>query len=415
MPPPRWILGHPTGNMNVRQNALALAEAGMLKEFWTCLNFDVSKSPWKSLPAGLKQKVGRRSFSLPSEVEIKTSPWQELGRHLVAALGIRSEVGSLFSVDGVYRALDRRIAADLNDADPAGWTGVFASEDGALESFRTASQMGKARVYELPIGYWRAAREILGEEAQRKPEWALTLTGNNDPPEKLKRKDEELALATGVLVASSFTRKTLRMAPGCPENILVLPYMATDGSPLKEQARFCPRNPDAPLKVVYVGSLTQRKGLSYLLDAIASLGSHVELTLVGREAAPGCRPLEAALVKHRWKPSLPHAAILEEMSRHDVLVLPSLFEGFGLVLVEALAQGLPIIATDHTGAPDIIEDNIQGFVVPVRDAIAIEEKLEFLVRNPAKHLAMRHAALDRASNLKWSTYRRSLVNWLHRC
>ena len=63
---------------------------------------------------------------------------------------------------------------------------------------------------------------------------------------------------------------------------------------------------------------------------------------------------------------------------HDVFVFPSLFEGFGLVLLEAMAMGLPMITTAHTAGPDLLEDGKEGFIVPIRSAEAIAEKLTWL-------------------------------------
>jgi glycosyltransferase involved in cell wall biosynthesis len=100
------------------------------------------------------------------------------------------------------------------------------------------------------------------------------------------------------------------------------------------------------------------------------------------------------------------------MRRHDVLVLPSLFEGFGLVLVEALSQGLPIIATSHTGAPDIIEDGREGFIVPIRSSEAIAEKLECLQQDRGRLETMRTNARMKAHQLLWSDYRQRLAAWV---
>jgi glycosyltransferase involved in cell wall biosynthesis len=270
-----------------------------------------------------------------------------------------------------------------------------------------------ARIYELPIGYWRAGRSILEEEADRKPEWAMTLTGNSDSEEKLKRKDDELGLASAVLVASKFAGQTLNLMPGKLPKVLVLPYAAGDdfnsGEQELREGKSILENSLGPLKVLYVGSLTQRKGLAYLLDAVEALGSHVSLTLVGREVAEGCVPLRRALSRCSWFPSLPRPAILQQMKQHDVLVLPSLFEGFGLVLVEALSQGRPVIATNHTGAPDVIQDGKEGFIVPIRSAEAIQRALETLIRDRALLRDMGRAAAQTAKQLSWRSYRLKLA------
>jgi glycosyltransferase involved in cell wall biosynthesis len=101
--------------------------------------------------------------------------------------------------------------------------------------------------------------------------------------------------------------------------------------------------------------------------------------------------------------------MLGEMRRHDVLVLPSLFEGFGLVILEAMAQGLVVIATPHTAAPDLIEDGTDGFIVPIRSPEAIAEKMEMLLGARERLHEMKLAARRKAEKQRWEVYRRALA------
>jgi len=228
-----------------------------------------------------------------------------------------------------------------------------------------------------------------------------------DSPEKLARKDEELSLASGVLVASTFTRNSLSSAPALAAPVFVIPYGAPE--PV-EESRHVSKPSAARLRVLFAGSLTQRKGLSYLLEAVRLLQGQVELTLLGARPAERCEPLDRALREHRWIPSLPHHAVLQEMARHDVLVFPSLFEGFGLVILEAMAQGTPVITTAHTGGPDVISDGEDGFLVPIRDATAIAEKLALLDSDRERLAAISAAARVTAARFSWASYRRRLVD-----
>jgi glycosyltransferase involved in cell wall biosynthesis len=124
--------------------------------------------------------------------------------------------------------------------------------------------------------------------------------------------------------------------------------------------------------------------------------------------------LDHALSIHRWIPSLPREKILEEMRRHDVLVFPSLFEGFGLVVTEALSQGLPVITTSHTCGPDVLTDGREGYLVPVRDPNAIADRLESLAGNRSLLSDMSAAALEKARELSWSGYRNRLAGMVRR-
>jgi starch synthase len=409
------LMSHPLGNANVRQAALALEEAGLLAEFWTGFHWVGGGMMERLLPGVVRRELARRSFPAPIRPRVRVSPARELGRLLASRLpgGLggwltRHETGP-YSVDAVFRALDRRTARRL--AHLPGLRGVYAYEDGAAGTFAAAAKLGLRRIYDLPIGYWRAGHAIYEEEAQREPVWAPTLTGRDDSPEKLARKDEELALAEVVIVASSFTRQTLDAAPRRPAVVHVIPYgapspAAVDDAPLSagDDGRGARK-----LRVLFAGSLGQRKGLSYLLEAVRRLAGHVELTLLGAKTVAGCAPLEEAVRAHRWIPSLPHGEVLAEMSRQDVLVFPSLFEGFGLVILEAMSRGLPVIATPHTAGPDVIADGEDGFIVPIRSADAIEEKLEILIRDPARLAAMKAAAREKAASITWENYRRRLV------
>jgi alpha-maltose-1-phosphate synthase len=357
------------------------------------------------LPRSIRRELNRRTFPRLKARHVHCYPWLELGRLTARGLRlsrlIQHETGK-FSVDAVYRALDARVASRLQQ-DPD-IDAVYAYEDGAWASFRTARQLGVKAIYELPIGYWRFSRKLLEEEAVREPEWATTLRGNHDSTEKLSRKDEELALADHVLVPSEFVRRTLSDAAGATAPISVIPY----GAPLP-RARKEPRNTtDGKLKLIFVGALSQRKGLSYLLKAVERCKENVTLTLIGRKAGE-CRALDRALQLHRWIPSLPHAEVLEEIRRHDVMVFPSLFEGFGLVLLEAMSQGVPVIATTHSAAPDFLSDGDDGFLVPIRDAEAIAEKVERLLSDRSQLAAMSEAAIRKARLHSWQRYREELV------
>ncbi|OLB45204.1 MAG: hypothetical protein AUI00_00050 [Verrucomicrobia bacterium 13_2_20CM_2_54_15] len=305
------------------------------------------------------------------------------------------------SIDAISAALDRAVAAEVGKN--ANCKLVYAYEDCAIATFAAAERRRIPRVYDLPIGYWRVGQHIFAEESEREPEWTPTLTGARDSHEKLVRKDEELRLATRVVVASTFTKSTLAQAPH-QRPVKVIPYGAPPAA-TNEIAKG-----GARLKILFTGSLGQRKGLSYALRAVELFGErNCELTLLGRKAAEGCRPLDQAVRDHRWLPSLSHERVLLEMRQHDVLIFPSLFEGFGLAITEAMSQGIPVITTAHTAGPDIIDDGVDGFIVPIRSAEAIAEKLELLARDRERLRAMKISAREKAQIHPWENYRRALV------
>lgn len=399
-----FLLAHPTGNTFSRAAARSFLDVGWLLEFHTCVCWNSSSPLARLLPAALAAQLNRRSFSdLPPHLQ-HSHPWRELlrlagvERHL-PWLG-RHERGPL-SIDAMYRSFDRHVAARLPRLPSL--QAVYAYEDGALSTFQAAERLGLRRIYDLPIGYWRSAQRIFQEERDLQPEWAGTLTGLADSRAKLERKDQELQLADLVVVPSEFVRSTLVENGATAAPIAVVPF----GSPQPLTETPKPRSA-GPLRVLYVGSLGQRKGLSYALDAVDSMGSQICLTLIGKVTSQQCRPLMEALERHHWIKSLPHPQVLDQMRQHDVLLFPTLFDGFGLVITEALSQGLPVITTINSGAPECIRDGVEGFIVPIRNSQAIAERLQQLADDRDQLAAMREACLHRAAELCWAGYEQGL-------
>ena len=400
------IHSHPTGNTFSRAAAHAFWTQGWLKEFHTCISWNGDNTIFNKFFPTLNHQFSRRSFSEIPEHLIYPYPWREslrlfgLGQRF-PWLG-RHEHGPL-SIDGIYRSLDRRVAKRL--LHQADIQAVYAYEDGALHTFKAARAQGLVCFYDLPIGYWRAAHEIYLEESDLQPSWACTLTGLEDSPDKLLIKDEELSLSSAVIVPSEYVRSTLIQHDACSSPIHVVPF----GSPPPLNNLHQAPNSSSPLRVLFVGSLGQRKGLSYALEAVELLGDSVKLTLIGRPTTANCSPLNAALVRHNWIETLSHQQILEQMRQHDVLLFPTLFDGFGLVITEALSQGLPVITTVNSGGPECIRHGLEGFIVPIRSSEAVAEHLLQLANNRDQLESMRLACLRRAAELSWSCYERELI------
>jgi glycosyltransferase involved in cell wall biosynthesis len=160
--------------------------------------------------------------------------------------------------------------------------------------------------------------------------------------------------------------------------------------------------------VLFVGQLGQRKGISYLMEALKRLAVPWKLTLVGQ---PIARPpaMEKALSENTWVATAPHEEVLRLMREHDVLVFPSLFEGLGLVNLEAMSQGMVVIPTPNTGAQDLFKDGDGGFVVPIRSADAIAERLTQLGEDRALLARMSAQAQAVAARWSWKRYREGLM------
>jgi len=386
------LLSHPTGNEFVRAALDAFDRAGMLGEFWTTLNSNQKSLMNRLLPARLRRVSARRAFSETIRSRTQTVPFREMLRLFTGA----------FSVDAVLRDLDRKVADRLRKIDNV--DSVYAYEDAALESFRAARDRGLKRIYDLPIAYWQTSQRLLREEAQRYPDWEPTLVGTRDSEEKLARKTEELHLAQLVICPSNFVLESLPAEARAQKQCVIAPF----GSPDVDLSLNGKKN-SGPLRLLFAGALTQRKGLADLFAAMKLVKSkNVELVVIGSLL----RPLNWYRDRFRdfiYEPPRPHGEVLRLMQSCDVFVLPSIVEGRALVQQEAMACGLPVIATKNAGADDAVIDGETGFLVPIRSPEAIAEKIDWFLANRANLDGMGIAARNRAVEFTWRAYGEKIV------
>ncbi len=278
---------------------------------------------------------------------------------------------------------------------------IVAYEGFALPAFEAAMARGsQALVLNYPVAHHRERRRIRLEENEREPEFAVTWPDFDDwAPGHEERLDEEIRQADAVLVGSSFAANSFVAQGIARDKMWMIPY----GVDLEV---FTPSQSAAVtsgFKVIYAGQLTQRKGLSYLLRGYRKFARHdSQLTLVGSVVGSD-RPLlpYRDLLQHVVHQTRPALAALYRASH--VFVLPTLVEGMGLVVLEAMACGLPVIVTAN-GPGDIVRDGVDGFVIPDRDEDALCDRLERLYLQPELRAEMGRQAILRAREFGWGAY-----------
>jgi len=405
---PRVTLVHPTGNPCAHHAALALSEAALLHAVVTTVAHDPAgrlAQAIKILPSIIQQPVNRelqrRAWLDGIATAVYRHPWREICRLGVIKSGLSAPLGfgALGPIDWVYTALDRHVAEHHLQSIDA----VYAYEDGAATTFAQAKMQQTLCLYDLPIMFHRMARELQTEEAERFPELASALQAAHEPTWKLERKEQELQLADHIFVASSVTQRSLLQADVAPQKISVIPY----GAPV-DYFQPCPNH--APhFRALFVGRVGPRKGVHYLLQAWQALKlPAAELQIVGVNEFPAGW-LAGYEGQISYVPSVPHATLGDYYNAANVFVFPSLVEGFGLVLLEAMACGVPVITTPNTAGPDIITDGVEGFIVPIRDIESLQEKLEWCYQHPQELAEMGRAARRKAETLTWDLYRQRLA------
>lgn len=398
---------HPTGNQFARHLIGTLATRDRLGVFATTLAFSDEKPVPRWLPVGLRSQLMRRFYDLP-ETYLWRWPAREGARLVADRLGwdwlTRHESGP-FCVDEIYRGLDEAVARSLSGfASTRMVKAVYGYEDGCEKSFERAKEVGMTCFYDLPIAYWETACRLLREEGERWPQWKPTMLGLEDSPRKRERKVRELQLADVVFCPSSFVADSLPAWAAKSQRIVLAPF----GSP-SEAEDGGERDGPAPgssakLRVLFAGSLGQRKGLADLFEAMRLLRREdIELVVLG---APIARLdfYRRQYADFIYEPTRPHDDVLRLMRTCHVFALPSIVEGRALVVQEAMSQSLPVLITANTGAADLVEEGRTGFLVPIRSPEALAEKLAWCADHRPELREMGVCARKKAAECSWEAY-----------
>lgn len=397
------FLSH-SGKQHVYHVAQALEQLGFLNKFYTSSYVSNRWFQEVILRSGNRFFLKRFVEGLHGN-KIK-SHWQyELKEFLLARLKVdRQKVQ-----EAVYQRdvnFDRMVAAKISKTDASIFWGFQGS---SFESIISANKCGLKTICELSTGHVIESIKILGEEAHLQPKWSDSFDNLVFPAHYQERLEREPHEADVVIAASSFTKSTLAKSGIQEEKIKVLPlgfdhrYIS-----FEEKKEF-----DSKLKLLYTGRVTQRKGVSYLLDAMKNLKSISSLDMIGFVHGKG-----AGLVGYddcySLLPPINQHDLFKVYNRYDALVLPSLFEGFGLVIIEALAAGLPVITTRNTIGGDIIKNDYNGYLVEIRNPKAIEEAVEKLAsKTDEEKSQMRANARSTAMKYSWKTYQQRLKDVLN--
>lgn len=396
-------VSHPHGNANSYHTALAFSE----NEWLDCFEIGVldisSSSVARRLAPDLEKRARNRSFEGIPEARKNSHPTFEV----LSRAGRKLKPGGLTSQINWYDVLfcghDFQIARSMSNEAGA----VYAYEDAAKLTFESAKRTGATAIYELPLGYYKAvAREI--NRAREERSGTLAFPRYAEPIWKQARKDAEIALADVIVVASDWARESLSLSETASEKpIVTVPY----GTPAEE---ISPRSqqPGGPFTVLFAGQVGLRKGVPHLIDAWEKLNlSNARLWLAGSMSLPR-EYLEEHSSSFEYLGALPREELLEVMAKVDLFVFPSLAEGFGLVIGEAMAAGVPVLTTTNTGGPHLITDGVEGWCVQAHEVEPLIEWLEWAYEHRDRLYDMGQCARQRAERWTWRDYRRRLIDEL---
>jgi len=210
-----------------------------------------------------------------------------------------------------------------------------------------------------------------------------------------------------VFVPSKFAARTFVEMGVSKEKLWTIPFGVSLGNWRKIDVKA-----DGKFRIIFLGSLSLRKGIHDLIAAfrLAAIPNS-ELILIGSHVSETQQLLASARTATNITVTGPlsHNSVLEWFSRGSVFVLPSIEDGFGIVLLEAQACGLPVIATTNTGGPDVIENGYNGYIVPIRSPEVIAARLQELYGQPELVRTMSRAALKITGDAEgWSSFARTI-------
>ncbi len=351
----------------------------------------------------LEMLLGLHAAGLLSQVLISSCKTDQLPRSLITQLGLWGRIQKRLSLYdptewlGGYlenRMFDRWASRAMRPSPIfSGWTGM------CLTSLYTAQRQGSRTFLGLGSAHPRAVLDLLNRERQR---WGLSAW--RDTPH-LRQIEQELIQADTIVVQSQFSMRTL-IERGLPATKIVHLPLGVNVD------RFQPAkaSPAGPFRVLFLGQIMLRKGIQYLLEAWRQLNWHdAELWLVGK-IMPDSQPV---LRHYADLPGLHLTGYVPDqvaaLQRAHAFVAPSVEDGFGLVVTEAMACGLPVIVSDHVGAADLVRDGESGCIVPYDNVAGYATALETLRANVDRARQMGLAGRATVLNQTWADYQQRLV------
>jgi glycosyltransferase involved in cell wall biosynthesis len=258
-----------------------------------------------------------------------------------------------------------------------GWDAVIAFSGVAEDVFTGLGPTPTLRVLQRGSAHIRSQRQILEEEKRRSGRWV-------EKPSDwiIAREEREYQLADMIHVLSGFAERSFREQGVRPEKLYRLRLGVDTASFRASQAVVearCRRLLSGePIRVLNVGTFSLQKGALDFVEVIRELGTgRHSFRFVGPVAADARALKKAVAALATFIPKLPQQELPRAYEWGDVFVLPTIQDGFAMVLTQALASSLPLLTTTNCAGPDLIREGDQGWVVPVRDPKAIAERLRW--------------------------------------
>lgn len=384
----------------------AATRVAQLGGFYTTLYLARWQASAQRLPyvgPPLAQALSRRAFpGIPYERVANVAVFPEIMH--VGARRLLGEHCTALTTSLMYQTkarFDAAVARRMRRVCPDALVGMYGA---CLGSFRAVRQYGGLTVMNFvnshPAEHNRTLVALAGLKASHHemiPGWMS------------RRVEAELALADLVLVPSRFVARQL-LAHGVPsDKIALLPY-GVDLRAFHPGLQQVSAPDKRPLECLYVGQISHRKGVRVLLDAARRCRDlPVRFRLIGpmvsAEVFDGGLPTNVV-----YEGTTLPGGVAEAMRGSDLFVLPTLEDACALVVLEAMASGLPVVTTTNNGSGELIEDACDGLIVPAGDATALTGAIRRLLEQPELRQQLGDAARKKVQGThSWDAYGASVL------
>ncbi len=290
------------------------------------------------------------------------------------------------------KTLDQHLYQHLPDCD------IFESLSSYLiKTARKVQSNGATYITHRGSAHMRYQSNILKEENER---WGFHW--DETDPRVAEQEIEEYEIADRINVPSAYVKNTFIKAGVSPDKIICLPYGA-------DLTGFFPTTkPDKnEFIVLFAGIVNLRKGFLYLLEAFEKFKHPNKKLIAIGDVWPEVKSLlhKFNLDNVHFLGKKPRDQLKNWMSKSHVMVLPSIDDGFGKVISEAMACACPVICSENTGAPGYITHGKEGFIIPIRDTDSIKDHLQQLADAPELQQQMSQHALEKVKQQRgWDEY-----------
>lgn len=399
----RVLVSTSSTGVYVQKTVLAYLKKGYLQKFYTSLfdHKDYFLSKFLNFFGLFKVLRSRRNMDSIPISKIHGFFFLELLRTLAARYNKPRIAHWIWEQSEAF--FDFRVSKHLSNEINV----IHGYEHVSFRCFQKAKRLGIFTVYEQPSQHFSYFDKIYSEQLDKYPAFRSSknqLLDNYTLRKVNNRKAQELELSDLIICNSSFTKNTLVDAGINIEKIEVVPL----GFPTVKKSHS--EKPDKFI-VLYAGSLSLRKGIHLLIEVWKDYfsNSEADLWLVGKNELP--KDFLTTLPDNiKLFENIPFAEMNLMYEKASAFVLPTLADGFGMVLTEAMAHGLCVIATNNSAGPDIITNEYDGLLIEAGNLIELKDVLEKIINNkPYASMIGKNAALS-ASMYTWENYERRLVS-----